>query len=134
MKRSAVIITLFFLLLSAVSAYSGSPAAFTEERATITKNGVDTSGRVFVQADNPATLLVSEGDSAFLVNRSTKAVHSVAINGISEASGGVMIDFGTLSQVEGAGLIVGADGSVAFLAAGDRYVVTPQGRMVLDPL
>jgi hypothetical protein len=128
MKRAIAYMTAFCLVLYAVAAYSGTQAAFAEQRMTITRNGADTSGRVFERADDPAVLLVLSGDSAYLVNRSAKTVHSVAINGINDAANPVMIDYGVLSRVEGAGLIVGSDEGVAFLARGDRYAVTPQGR------
>jgi hypothetical protein len=133
-KKPVRYVALFcLLLLTAVTAYSGSPVAFTGQEVTITINGAVSDGRVFIQTDDSATLLVLSGDVAFLVNKTAKTVYTIAINSVNDTADPVMIDYGVLSEVEGAGLIIGADGEVAFLAKGDRYDVRPKGRVYLGP-
>ncbi|MBN2224187.1 MAG: hypothetical protein JW765_05885 [Deltaproteobacteria bacterium] len=134
MNKSVAYVTLFCLLfLTAMTAYPGSPVAFTGQEVTITINGAVSDGRVFIQTNDSATLLVLSGDAAFLVNKTAKTVYTIAVNRVNDTAEPVMIDYGVLSQIEGAGLIIGADGEVAFLAKGDRYDVRPKDRVYLGP-
>ncbi len=134
MKKFAVVTALCcLLLLTAVSAFSAATAAFTEQDVTITKNGAPVTGRMFVRADDPATLLVLSGDAAFLINKTARTVYKVTINGINDSADPVKIDYRVLAQVEGAGLIIGTDGEIAFLAQWDRYDIRPKSRILLGP-
>jgi hypothetical protein len=134
MKKFAAVTALCCLLmLTAVPAFSAPPAGFTEQDITITKNGAPVTGRAFARIDDPATMLVLSGNAAFLVNKTARTVYRAAIKSINDAAAPVMIDYGVLAQIEGAGLIVGTDGEIAFLADWDRYDVRPRSSILPEP-
>jgi hypothetical protein len=125
-------LVLCFLLSMTTVAFSGGEVAFNEEKASVLKNGADTFGQVFRKADEPQKLLVLAGDVAFLVDVTAKTVHDAAINSVNDKSDPVMIDYGVLSEVTGAGLTGTGNRGFTFTAKGDRYEVTVQSRLLLD--
>jgi hypothetical protein len=134
MKRLLMYAAVLCLVLSAVSvAFSGEPVAFSEEKATVTKNGADTYGQVFTMVDSPAQILLLAGDRAFMLDTAASRVYDAAINSVNDKAVPVMIDYGVLSEVPGAGLTRIDGGGLAFVAKGDRYEIRPHGRLFLMP-
>lgn len=130
--RCAVLVC--FCLSCAVTALSGEASLFNEEKATVLKNGADVYGQAFIKADGSGRLLLLAGDAAFILDVGKSTVHDVAVNSINDQGGPVMIDYGILSEITGAGLEKTGNGGLAFTAKGNRYEVRLLGRMVLDPI
>jgi len=118
--------TLACLVTGSVAAYAIAPVAFIEEQVSLTRTGAGIPGRLFERVDNPSIILLVTENTTFLINRSFKTVYIAEIHTISGATDPIMIDYGTLSKIQGAGLIVGSDGDFSFLAGGDRYAVAPR--------
>jgi len=124
MKKITILFLCFFLLACmTIPALSGGAAAFIEEKAIITKNGVDTYGQVFRKADEPRKLLVLTGDVAFMVDVIDYTMHNVAINSIDDKSDPVTIDYGMLDEITDSGLTGTGDMGFTFSSKGDLYEV-----------
>ncbi len=131
MKRgTAFLITLFLLTTFTIPASAGGPFAFNKAKAVVTKNGMDTYGQVFCKADETNKFLVLSGDVAFMVDVSANTVHDVAINSVDEKADPVMIDYGILSEIQGANLQT-SGGVFTFKSKGDSYEVNSEGRVWL---
>ena len=133
MKRgTAFLITFFILTTFTITAIATGPVAFNSAKGTVKKNGTDTYGQLFRKADEPNKVLVLSGDVAFMVDVSAKTVHDVAINSVDEKADPIMIDYGILSEVEGADLQT-SGGSFTFKSKGDSYSIEMQGRTTFAP-
>lgn len=124
MKKIAILsVCVFLLVCTTIPALSGDATAFIEEKAIITKNGVDTYGQVFRKADELRKLLVLTGDVAFMVDVIDYTIHNVAVNSIDDKSDPVTIDYGTLDEITDSGLEGTGEMGFTFSSKGDLYEV-----------
>ena len=124
MKKAVILIVCAFLLIfSTILALSGDATDFVEEKAIITKNGVDTYGQIFRKINEPRKLLLLTGDVAFIVDVIDYTIHDVAINSIDDKSDPVSIDYGMLDEVTDSGLAGTGKMGFTFSSKGDLYEV-----------
>jgi hypothetical protein len=124
MKKIVILSVFTFLLVCmTLPALSGDATAFIEEKAIITRNGVDTYGQVFRKADEPRKLLILTGDVAFMVDVIDYTIYNVAINSVDDKSDPVTIDYGLLDEVTDSGLAGTGDMGFTFNSKGDLYEV-----------
>ena len=117
--------------------------SFNEEKAAVTKNGADNTGRVFTRTydPEPEELFVLLDEKAFMLKTTglflqrmgLVNVYTVGVKSMDDAAKPVIIDCTVGSGITGSLLEELGGGAYAFTVKADRYEVRLAGPVVRDP-